>query len=310
MIANTLLSWLSAKGSGTWTRFRAALEELQESEEIDDASGNTDTEDPNRGDFPIYHQFRQTFERLGHAEFFRHDFPNGWRVVPPTLVSVSDRSKAIGFLCGARTDELISEVSGFSAELQVERTRQSNCPDRIQIVGGNQEVLRQLAESTGLYFQQNASLMLLTALPTVDDYQLRRPIELPFGSDWDVSRYSASDLSWKAVTVQNARNSRFGLFRVNVRFRRQYYLKLGEESYEVPVQVGKYIILKKARRHVLSYHPKNKLLVMPVSCRPPRLVDRALTLCSGLVPDLESGCLHYQNINREIAIAVSGLLRQ
>ncbi len=152
MIANALLTWLSAKDSGTWTRYRAAVEELLESEVSDDNNGSPDSDLSNGGGYPIYRQLHQNFERLGHAEFFRPDFPNGWRIVPPTLVSLTDGSKAIGILCGARTDELISDVSAFSYELRVERTKQSNCPDRIQVVGKNQEALKQLAESTGLYF--------------------------------------------------------------------------------------------------------------------------------------------------------------
>ncbi len=152
--------------------------------------------------------------------------------------------------------------------------------------------------------------MLLAAIPPVDDSQLRRAVELPFGSDWDVSRFSTNTLGWSAVTVQSARKGTFGLFRFKTTFQPQYYLKLGKASYRIPVQVGKYIVLKKARRSVLSHDGKNKSLVLPVSCRPPLLLDRALTLCSGLVPNLEAGSLNYQNISKEIALVASELLRQ
>jgi hypothetical protein len=309
MIANVLLTWLSAKGSGTWTRYRAALEELLESEASDDKNESLDPE-PSSGGFPLYHQLRQNFERLGHAEFFRPNFPNGWRIAPPTLVSLSDESRAVGIFCGARTDELISDVSAFSSELRVESTKQSNCPDRIQVIAEDQEALKQLAESTGLYFQQNTPLMILAAIPPVDHSQVRRSVELPFGSDWDVSRFSATTLGWKTVTVQNVRKSTFGLFRFNTPFQPQYYLRLRAGSYRISVQVGKYIVLNKARRRVLAYDGNNKALQLPVSCRPPLLVDRALILCSGLAPTLEAGSLNYQNINKDIAMIASALLRQ
>jgi hypothetical protein len=60
--------------------------------------------------------------------------------------------------------------------------------------------------------------VLLAAIPPVDDPQLRTATELPFGSDWDVSRFSATTLGWTATMAEEARRSSFGLFRFNVRF--------------------------------------------------------------------------------------------
>ncbi len=88
MNANFLLMWLSAKASGSWVRYRAALDELSLSSNSEIGENSDDTRIDIRT-FPIYHRIRQNLERLGHAEFFRKDFPNGWRIVPPILASGS-----------------------------------------------------------------------------------------------------------------------------------------------------------------------------------------------------------------------------
>jgi hypothetical protein len=260
--------------------------------------------------FPIYHRIRQNLERLGHAEFFRGDFPNGWRIVPPILASGSNEDQYVGILCGARTDQIMNRISAFSADISIEVTAQPECPDRIQIRARSLSQLQQLANHAGLSFQPDTPRMLMAVIPPIDDYQLRKPAELPFGSEWDVSRFSTQTLGWIAATAANARQSSFGLFRFNTPFQPQYYLKLNSKAFRLPVQVGKYIVIRKARRSVLSFSTDSKTLCMPVTCRPPLLIDRALTLCSGLIPDLDAGSLKYRNIDKEIALVTFQLLRQ
>ncbi len=133
---------------------------------------------------------------------------------------------------------------------------------------------------------------------------------MPFGEDWTVSRFSSSRLGWTMSTANEARVSTFGLFRIDIRYRFIYYLRHSERTYKVPVQVGKYVVLRRKRRHVVSYDSKNKILSVPVSCRPPLLIDRALTLCTELIPAIEEGKLKYGNIPKEIAYNALELLRQ
>ena len=309
MNANRLLLWMSAKAFGSWIRYKAALDELllnAESEIREDS----DQPPINGQAFPIHHRVRQNLERLGHAEFFRKDFPSGWRVVPPILATCSHDSYFVGILCGARTDEIMNRISACCADLNLEMTSQPECPDRVQVMACTQSQLQQLADRASLFFQPDAPRMLLAAVPPIDNYQLRKSSELPFGSEWDVSRFSTTTLGWTATTARTARQSTFGLFRFSTPYQPQYYVKLKASAFRLPVQVGKYIVLRRARRAVLSYRADSKTLLMPVSCRPPLLIDRALTLCSGLIPNLDAGSLKYGNIDSEIALATFELLRQ
>ena len=64
-------------------------------------------------------------------------------------------------------------------------------------------------------------------------------------------------------------------------------------------------------RNLLQYDPSRSMLSVPVSCRPPLLIERALILCTGLLPDLDkaTGRLEYA-VPRAIAPLAGGLLRQ
>ncbi|HVC94794.1 MAG TPA: hypothetical protein VND64_13940, partial [Pirellulales bacterium] len=242
MDPNDLLLWMSAKGIGTWGRFRAAVDELQASEDVDQNDDDLAEDAPAQGGFPIHHRLRLNFERLGHAEFFREDFPNGWRVVPPTLACISDELGHIGILCGARTDKVIMGVEERAEDLRLETLAQPECPDRIQVRADKPSQLAQLADAARVHFQPEAARTLLAAIPPIDDSQLETS-ELPLGNDWDVKRFSAKTLSWATVAPDEARRAPIGLFRIMVHCQPHYYLRLRETTYCVPVQVGKYILL-------------------------------------------------------------------
>ena len=309
MIVNDLLLWLSAKGSGTWSRYRGAIDEMlsagEPNGEGDDIDDLADIEE-----LPIHHRIRLNLERLAHVEFFRNEFPTGWRVVPPTLSCRTNPDGVVGILCGARTDQLLARIKNATSDLRVNVVSQLECPDRIEIVASGQQQLKQLAHDCGMYFQAEASRMLLAAIPPVDDRQIRAPAELPFGNDWEVTRFSAHRLQWIASTPGEARSASFGLFRFQMGYRPEYYFQSSLKAYKVSVQVGKYIVLRRARRRVISHDAMRQTFAVPLSCRPPLLVDRALSLCEGLIPRVDGGRLIYQSVDKSIALTTAALLRQ
>jgi len=262
------------------------------------------------GDLPIHHRFRLNLERLGHAEFFRKDFPNGWRVVPPTLACVQGSERFLGVVCGARTDRLMERLRNAGADAHIENTAQVECPDRIAFISEDQSALQRLAIGAGVCCQPNAPGILLAAIPPIDDLQIRSVAELPHGEDWETHQFSATTLGWEAVKPREARKASFGLYRFLVHFERQYFLRLNKATFTLPVQVGKYIVLKSQRRCIVSYDSTAQALSMPVSARPPLLIDRALTLCSGLIPGVQGGRLAYRNVSQKTAHMVFALLRQ
>ncbi len=306
MNPNELLLWLSATGEGTWSRYRAAMDELTVAESLDDTDENSSA----TRNLPQHVRIRFNLERLGHAEFFCRDFPNGWRVVPPTLVSIPGGKNGRGVLCGARTDELLTSLRELAGEAKVFVTPQDECPDRIVLKCSSLQELSEIATKGTLIFQEAGVDRLLAVIPPVDNHQLRVPCELPFGQDWQVNRFSPCSLKWTESSIDEARSRIFGLFQIHIRFRQEYFLKLHGKAYKLPVQVGKYIVLKRAHRRVLDYDHELGVLSMPVSCRPPLLLDRALTLCNGLIPELVQGRLEYPSVEPRHWRVAKRLLRQ
>lgn len=310
MNSNDLLLWLSTTGQGTWSRYRAALDELTVADLPGEALEDAGEEIPDPGTLPQHLRFKLNLERLGHAEFFRHDFKNGWRVAPPSLVAIPDSGGACGVLCGARTDQLLTQLTQILGEDRVHIKSQVECPDRILLQTSSIQDLFEVAKRTNLIFQVGGIERLLTTIPPIDNYQLRIPSELPFGEDWEVERFSTVSLKWMQSSIHEARKWVFGLFRIRVRFRPEYFIKLKGNPYRLPVQVGKYIALRRARRKVLRYDFRNRGLAIPTVCRPPLLLDRALTLCTGLIPEVVAGCLEYHGIEPRHWSAAKRILRQ
>jgi hypothetical protein len=297
MNANDTLLWMSVKRAGSWAAYENTLKQLATvSEEYDDEPVDTK--------WPVYQRFRFNFERLAHVEFNRPDFPNRWRVVPPIIAIIS--GTAIGILCGARTDQLLARIKRSFSHMRL--TSQKESPDRIEIL--DCEDLNRIARDNGLLIQRDATESLLAALPPVDDREMRTSSEFPFGNDTPVQCFLTSTLEWISCSPDEARKASFGLFRWQLPYERHYFFKSRRQVYRVPVQLGKYLTLRNDRRRVIAFDQASQTLTVPVTCRPPMLVDRALTLRTGLLPDVEQGKLVYRNITATISRTTVALLRQ
>jgi len=109
----------------------------------------------------------------------------------------------------------------------------------------------------------------------------------------------------------DALHARTGLFRFVMGHQRFYYLRWRGRSYRVPVQVGKYAVMRK-KRGLLTFDAESRTLSVPLMCRPPLLIERALVLCSGLLPSFDgaSGRVEYGSVPPEAARLAAQLLRQ
>jgi hypothetical protein len=312
MSLNDLLIWMSARERGSWSVFRSAVEQFHvEADEIDenDENGNEST----TSDLPSYQAVRFCLQRLGHAEFFTKPAGADWRIVPAALAVHARNGEWIGFLCGARSPELLNKLSLLHGAVSFQSQANACMPDRLLLMAADRDVLLQVAEDSGLAFQANAPASLLAALPPVDDPRSRFSVEPPTGPGWTIDRFSASRLAWQATTSRDMVRMSTALFRFRMKYQRFHFLRWRGKTFRVAVQVGKYAILRHQRiRAILQYDEQKQLLSLPVSCRPPLLVERALILCTGLLPLVVkgSGRIEYANVPPPIARFAAGLLRQ
>jgi hypothetical protein len=307
-----LLLWLSARGQGSWSTFRAGVEEFCndqtdampiESDDEGDRSADADS------DLPIYQRARFALQRLGHVEFYTLGAENGWRVVPPTVAFPEDEGE-MGFLCGARSPALIDNLHKFG-DVDVLSSELEDMPQRIQLKGASQAVVVAHASTLGVQVQKAAPLTLLSVLPRVRDEKTWHRSPMPETPGWLVRRFSVSRRKWVEASSRDAANAHAGLFRFVLKHQRFYYLRWRGGCYRVPVQVGKYAVIGR-RLRVLEYNPEKRTLSTAPVFRPPLLIERALVLCSGKLSQMDpvTGRIEYTDVPPNIAHLAAQLLHQ
>ena len=302
MSLDNLLLWLSAKGQGSWSQFRGAVEELYAGEDYRSLLADDEGERyAASSGLPVYQRIRFALERLGHVEFFT----NNWRVVPPALALLS-RSSGDGVLCGARSPNLLHSLNN---ELEVNRVTVPGMPDRLAVRGAYEAVVLGAAR-VGVLVQADAPMTILSATPSVREPAMWSPAAIPETAGWTVHRFSSSRLGWIESTGGEA-NARTGLFRFVMGHQRFHYLRWRGYSYRVQVQVGKYAVMRTKRGHLI-YDATRRMLSVPVVCRPPLLIERAIILCCGILPsfNLSSNRLEYANVTPDVAFLAAQLLCQ
>ena len=315
MTANELLLWMSARGQGSWSQFRAAVEELDIAERENMVAAVEEEEPGGRASLPLHQSLRLNFQRLAHAEFFAGADGDDWKVTPPSLSIVQHGARWLAVVTGARSDQLLRRLHSAAGPFEIETVPLDACPNQIRLVSHDAAAFSGVASSTGMLLQSDAPHSILTSLPPIDHPAVRRPDDLPFGAGWSIEQFSTRALGWKTATRDTALTTAAGLFRFSLAYRRHVLLCLHGTAFQIPAQVGKYYVLRRRRKKILSYDAVNRRLSIPASCRPPFLVERALILCSGMLPSYERrqamvGLLHYSDIPESIAKLAAALLRQ
>ncbi len=309
MKANELLLWLSARQKGSWRTFRAAVEELHSADaDSDNVALETDA-------LPLHQQLRLGFERLAHAEFFACGCEHGWRVTPPTLAAHTTGSGVRAVLCGARSPALRERALCATGNVNWETLDFPGVPDAVRVVSDEAGALASVAMRVGLHFQPDAPLAILSHLPPCDPPRRNaRPSEFPVGKDWNIHEFHVSGLTWRKTDRGRDETAHVGLFRFLLLplQRAHYFLRWKGTTFEMPRAVGLYALLNRKRRGLLRYDAPRRAFSLPGICRPPRLLERALVLCSGLPPifDPVTGRLTYSDVPAEIAHFAAELLRQ
>ena len=310
MNLDNLLLWLSSTGEGSWAQFRSAVERLHvepldHSVQFDDDVRQTER----NGDLPVYHHVRYAMQRLGHVEFFTDEIENGWRVVPAATVIQSEPSKH-AILCGVRSPRILESLHALR-DIDVAISGSNGGPSRICLRGPAPHAIAMEMIELGFHVQHAASTTILASLPSARDSRAWQRSSIPETTGWTVHRFSRSRLQWTEDTQANAARVANGLFRFRLGFQRMYFLRWRGLCYRVNGQVGKFAMLSR-RTGLLSYNRHDRTFTATMMCRPPPLVERALILCSGVLPKVDSSMrrIEYPDVTPEVARLAAQLLDQ
>ncbi len=310
MRADEALFWLSARREGSWQQFRAAVEELNAADHDSSINGVVTSEPA----FPLHQQLRLDLERLAHVEFFARECSAGWRVAPPTLAAHTTQDGVRAILCGARSPALRQSLVQAVKETGGETVNHPGVPLVIRVDADDLSDFAELSGRTGIPLQGAAPLAILSHLPPCDPPSAKQPQGgFPTGAEWSIHRFDARELAWQQIERREIQVSRVGLYRFSHRFHRNgFFLCWNNAVFQMPRANALYVMLKRARRTVFQRDAAARTLRVPAICRPPRLLERALVLCSGLPPSYDpmDASLTYSDITPEIAALAAELLRQ
>lgn len=314
MSINDLLLWMSMRGQGTWTQFRDAVERFHIDGKFGD-DGSDSEELMTAGTQHSYQNVSFDLQRLAHAEFFfsTNDADADWRVVPPCISIQNHNNHWLGILCGARSPELLLRIRQLGALAEITETGVG--PDRITLVHDDRAELEQCAAELGLLVQLNAPETILASLPKIDDERYLIASEPPPSAGWTIESFSCAALKWKTSEAREWESTDSGLFRFTRRFYRRHYLKWHGMTYTVSGLIGKYLALKfncVPLRGLLKYDDAAQRFSCPSICRPPILIERALVLCTGELPEWEytSNRIVYDGVAPQVAKYAATLLCQ
>jgi hypothetical protein len=251
-------------------------------------------------------------ERLAHVEFFAAGCEEGWRIAPPTLAAHSVSSGVRGVLCGARSPALRERIVLAAEKLSCEVLDLPDIPEVIRIVAPEIRALTEVASQSNLHLQQDAPLAILSNLPPCSPpSRNHKGAEFPQGADWSIHEFDVTTLEWRRVERRETQAVRFGVLRFGIHFQRpRFFLCWKGIPFEMPRALALYALLRRNRRTVVRYNREACTFSLPPICRPPRLLERAFVLCSGLPPSYDAAQVTYSAVTPEIARFAAELLRQ
>lgn len=248
---------------------------------------------------------------LGHIELLS---AADWKIAPPVLAALPRRPDggASAVLCGARTPGVLASLASACASADVELDTQTAAarPSVIRVIAGSNSGLAAAASTAGIPLQLDAALTLLACTPTIRDWP-RTPCPMVAGRVETVRRFSRSRIGWTASTLAEATAARSGFFRIKRDWDWVSLLKTDvSECAYIDDRAGRLAAATKLK--VAAWTAGSGALDLPSQLYPPTLIARALTLCTGFLPqyDAASRRISFPGIPPRIlmlTLAITGL---
>ena len=247
---------------------------------------------------------------LGHIEL---NNMNRWRIAPPVLAAVPTNSQfSNAILSGARTAGLLSRLRAACHRhgAKVVTSPLVDMPALISVTSSNYSGLSAVADEAGAVFQANSPLALLACTPTIQKWP-RTPCAMVNGRVDTARRFSRSKLDWVDSTLDEAKESKHGFFRIQRDWDWVSIIKMGsDKSAYIDDHAGRLIVAQRVK--AASWDLKTETLSIPAQLFPPRLIARALAICSGKPPDYDqtNRRIRFSSVPVEVvklALSVTGL---
>lgn len=247
---------------------------------------------------------------LAHLDFMDE---KSWRIAPPVLADVPGTTTegSIAVLCGARTPAVLSNLAEACQEFGAKMVS-NPVPGKLTkvCVISSKSGLESVANRARLAFQHNAAFTLLACIPTIRHWP-RAPCSMVAGRVETVRRFSRRKVGWVETTLADATAAKKGFFRIKRDWDWVSLLKINiSECAYIDDRAGRLLVSEKLR--AVSWNAAEQILSLPIDLYPPRLISRALVLCTGELPnfDMTNRKIAFAGVSPEIlraTLAITGL---
>lgn len=224
---------------------------------------------------------------LGHCD----PTPDGGlRIKPAYLAELPSAGLPQALLCGARTPGTQPAATAAAARaggrLSVDAQPLQLAPARLLLTGASRSALRQTAAALGMDYQPSPAAW--TALSADRETQQTQQEKLTWNATTELN-WPRRDFDTGSCTFTAPEDADTGGWRLSSYLhpdtqQPRYMLWRGARSAQTDRYWGRYLALYHRRRTVLQYSPESRLAWSPTSAPLPLPLARALTQCSGLLP--------------------------
>jgi len=251
------------------------------------------------------------FSMLGHLELTGSE---AWRIAPPVLAGLPEQKdqNPAAILCGARTPGVLASLSSAcqSTEAQMTLTPLKDQPTVIRVNAPSKAILASAAETGRLTLQHNTALALLACSPAIRNWP-RTPCAMVAGKVEKVRRFSRSKIGWVDSSLAEAAAAKAGFFRIKRDWDWVSLLKTGvSECAYIDDRAG--CLFAASKLKTVLWSRETGTLSLPHQLLPPGIIARALTLCTGQLPEYDAANqrIAFTGLTQEIltiTLAITGL---
>jgi hypothetical protein len=279
-IGDKLLFVISAKGEISWNAFKLVYDELTT---INDE-----------------HELQSTFQHglalrildyLGHCDASFGTEEDFICISPTYFARLPLAGLPSAVVIGARSPQSIRLLRDAEAEsgcvtLEVQEGKGANSPvpSRIIIHADSNEELSRFSDLLGVtYLETPPSWSVVNYSGDLKGYADKLHWQPSVGLNWPRKDFDSKELKFSPELVTD--RYRLSSYANPTRGGKRLHLLWKDGVYaEVDRDWGRYLILENKRENVLRYDHHRFLFCVPVNAPLPRLLMRALTLCTGLPP--------------------------
>ncbi len=230
-------------------------------------------------------------DALGHCEF---DYEKRKiYICPPALILLPTSGLPKAVLTGARSPELLSRIKDFAKRYPDsvayyyirQRNNYSLIPSAVYLEAIDKNYIEQVASAAGIKCEtgEPAAWCIMNFSAGLDDMRGKIDYKERVDFNWPKRTFSLKTLAFDKFFKQNE-GLRFVEYTNPKDQQKLHWLWNGSAACEVDRDWGRYLILGSNNINIILYDEKRYLFAVPATVPLPRLIARALTLCTGLAP--------------------------